>query len=134
MRRMFGDASKGHPMRVSLHLATSFDAAWESVILPWFEAIAPRAVEEPSPVAVITPFRSHAHLLRSKLLARDISLLGVRFLVPSRLREFLQNAETARVPLREHLRLLLSSAAEQCAADFQSKDKIDDFQIAKAVA
>src|SRR5947209_9476488 len=120
MRRMFGDASKGHPMRVSLHLATSFDAAWESVILPWFEAIAPRAVEEPSPVAVITPFRSHAHLLRSKLLARDISLLGVRFLVPAQLREILLRNSNLTIPLREHLRLLLAIAADEIAAKIET--------------
>lgn len=138
MKRMSGDASKGfssiRPMRVSLHLSTSFDAAWESVFLPWFEAVTHRAFEEPASVAVITPFRTHAHLLRSRLLAHNISLLGVRFLVPAGLREFLQSAGTARAPIREHLRLLLSSAAEQCAVDFQSKDETDDFQIAKAVA
>src|ERR1700688_1531533 len=105
MKRMSGDASKGfssiRPMRVSLHLSTSFDAAWESVFLPWFEAVTHRAFEEPASVAAITPFRSHAHLLRSRLLAHNISLLGVRFLVPAGLREFLQSAGTARAPIRE---------------------------------
>ena len=100
---MSGDANDGrssiHRMRVSLYLVTSFDSAWESVFLPWFAAIAPRAVEEAVPVAVVAPFRGHAHLLRSRLLAHDISLLGVRFLVPAQLREFLQTAEMPHVPL-----------------------------------
>ena len=74
-------------MRVSLHLATSFDAAWEHVLLPWFEKVALQAFEQTAPVAVVTPFRSHAQLLRGKLLAHGISLLGVRFLVPAQLRE-----------------------------------------------
>ena len=121
-------------MQVSLHLAGSFDAAWKHVLLPWFEAVAARAPENRGATVVIVPFRSHTQLLRSELLARNISLLGVRFLVPARLREFLQSAATPRVPMREDLRLLLSSAAEQCAVDFQSKDRTDDFQIATAVA
>jgi PD-(D/E)XK nuclease superfamily len=120
-------------MQVSLHLAGSFDAAWKHVLLPWFEAVTARAPENRGATVVGVPFRSHAHLLRSELLDRDISLLGVRFLVPARLREFLQSA-TPRVPMREHLRLLLSSAAERCAVHFKSEDKIDDFQVAKAVA
>jgi hypothetical protein len=123
-----------HAMPASLYIATSFDAAWETLILPWFKTVAARAPENGRATAVVTPFRSHAHLLRSKLLASGISLLGVHFLVPAQLREFLQRGGTPPVPLREHLRLLLACAAEECAVDFQSDDNSDDFQIAKAVA
>src|SRR6266571_7734499 len=135
MRRMSGDASEGHPMRVSLHLSTSFDAAWESVILPWFEAIAPRAVEAPSPVAVITPFRSHAHLLRSRLLAYNpatAGLLGVRFLVPAQLREILLRDSGLNIPLREHLRLLLAIAADEIASEIENDQSA--YLIARSVA
>jgi hypothetical protein len=118
-------------MRVSLHLATSFDAAWESVFLPWFEAVAPRAIEETTLVAVVTPFRSHAHLLRSRLLAHGISLLGVRFLVPAQLREFLLRDSGLRIPLREDLRLLLAIAAEEIAANIESDQS--GYLIAKSV-
>ena len=132
---MSGDASKGfnsiRPMRVSLHLTSSFDAAWETVFLPWFEAVARRA-EEPAPVAVVTPFRSHAHLLRSKLLAHDISLLGVRFLVPAQLREILLRDSGLKIPLREHLRLLLTIAAEEIAAKIESDQS--GYLIARSVA
>jgi len=135
---MSGDANDGrssiHRMRVSLYLVTSFDSAWESVFLPWFAAIAPRAVEEAVPVAVVAPFRSHAHLLRNRLLAHDISLLGVRFLVPAQLREFLQTAEMPHVPLRENLRLLLSVAADRCASDSERDHKIDNALVARSVA
>ena len=133
---MSGDASEGfssiRPTRVSLHLATSFDAAWESVFLPWFEAVALRAVGEPAPVAVVTPFRSHAHLLRSRLLAHDISLLGVRFLVPAQLREILLRNSGLNIPLREHLRLLLAIAAEEIAAKIESDQS--GHLIARSVA
>src|SRR5437899_9139466 len=93
--------------RVSLSIGQSFAEAWERVLFPWFEAVVPRAVGEPAPVAVVTPFRSHAHLLRSRLLAHGISLLGVRFLVPAQLREILLRNSGLNIPLREHLRLIL---------------------------
>jgi hypothetical protein len=119
-------------MRVSLHLATSFDAAWENVFLPWFEAVTPHAVEEPAPVAVVTPFRSHAHLLRSKLLAHGISLLDVRFLVPAQLREILLRNSGLNIPLREHLRLLLAIAAEEIAAKIEGDQS--GYLITRSVA
>jgi hypothetical protein len=121
-------------MRVSLYLANSFDAAWESVILPWFERVAPHAFEETAWVAVVTPFRSHAQLLRGKLLARGISLLGVRFLVPAQLREVLLRGSRLNVPLREHLRLLLSVAADECAERFEADNQIDHALVASSVA
>ena len=119
-------------MRVSLHLATSFDAAWEDVLLPWFESVAPHASEQTDPVAVVTPFRSHAQLLRGKLLAHGISLLGVRFLVPAQLRDFLLRNSGLKLPLREHLRLLLAIAAKEFAANIESQQP--DSLIARAVA
>src|SRR5215813_3354846 len=119
-------------MRVSLHLATSFDAAWENVLLPWFENMAPHAFEQSVPVAVVTPFRNHAQLLRSKLLAQGISLLGLRFLVPAQLREFLLRGSGLKLPLREHLRLLLGIAAEEFAANIDSEQP--DSLIARAAA
>src|SRR5882724_1749025 len=118
-------------MRVSLRLATSFDAGWENVLLPWFER-APQAFEQTAPVAVVTPFRSHAQLLRGKLLAHGISLLGVRFLVPAQLREFLLRDSVLKFPLREHLRLLLAIAAEEFAANID-REQLDSL-IASAVA
>jgi PD-(D/E)XK nuclease superfamily len=119
-------------MRVSLHLANSFDAAWENVLLPWFESVAPHAFEQTAPVAVVTPFRSHAQLLRGTLLNHGISLLGVRFLVPAQLREFLLRDSGLKLPLREHLRLLLAITAEEFAADIDSQQP--DSLIARAVA
>src|SRR5215831_17012719 len=102
--------------RVALHISTSFQTAWDNVLLPWFETAAPHAFEEPGTVAVITPFRSHAYLLRSRLLARGISLLGVRFLSTAQLRELLLRGSGLNLPLREHLRLLFAIAAEKLTA------------------
>src|SRR6476660_2713374 len=119
-------------MRVSLHLATSFDAAWENVLLPWFEKVAPQAFARGAAVAVATPFRSHAQFLRDKLLAHGISLLNVRFLVPAQLRELLLRDSGLKLPLREHLRLLLAIAAEESAANIDRQQPAS--LIARAVA
>src|SRR5712691_9909015 len=131
-------------MPVSLHIVASPDASWEQVIRPWFHAAARSAVTDQLPACVLVPERSHAQQLRARLAHAGISLLGVRFFVPAQLREFLQTDATPRVPLREHLRLLLTAVAEQCASEFEASRKIDppqdgfavanSFQIAKAVA
>jgi len=118
-------------MRASLYLTTSFDAAWQHVFLPWFEAAAPHALEQAAPVAVVTPFRSHAHFFRSRLLAHGVSLLGVRFLAPAQLREFLQRGSGLNLPLREHLRLLFAIAAEELAAKIVSAQT--GYLVAKSV-
>jgi hypothetical protein len=131
MARQIGKSSKT-PGRVSLYIGGSFEAAWENLLLPWFEAAAPRAFEQAVPVAVVTPFRSHAHLLRSKLLAQGISLLDVRFLVPAQLREILLRDSGLKIPLREHLRLLLASAAEEIAAKVESDQS--GYLIARSVS
>jgi hypothetical protein len=119
-------------MCVSLHLSTAFDAAWDNVLLPWFETAAPQASDKSTPVAVVTPFRSHAQLLRSKLLARGVSLLGIRFLLPAQLRELLLRGSGLSLPLREHLRLLLATAAEEIAANIDSEQS--ESLIARSVA
>lgn len=119
-------------MRVSLHLATSFDAGSENVVLPWFEDAISRGFNHADPIAVVTPFRSHAQLLRQKLLARGTSVLGVRFLSPAQLRELLLRGTGLRLPLREHLRLLLAIAAQEVAANIDGKQSHP--LIARAVA
>jgi hypothetical protein len=120
--------------QVSLYIGSSLDVAWEKVLLPWFEASSRCAITDEQPVCVVVPHRSHAQNLRARLAEAGVSLLGVRFFVPGQLREFFQAAGALRVPLREHLRLLLAISAERCASDFEAAGKIDNIQIAKAVA
>jgi hypothetical protein len=114
---------------VSLYIGASFAGAWESVVLPWFELAAATALTQNKPVVVVTPSAADAMFLRYKLLERGISLLGVKFLMPAQLREMILQ-DGAPIPLREHLRLLLSIAAEECA-DSQDAPLV---AIAKSVA
>jgi len=118
--------------RVALHIGISFQTAWDNVLLPWFETATPRAFKSRGTVAVITPFRSLAYLLRSRLLARGISLLGVKFLSPAKLRELLLRGSGLNLPLREHLCLLFAIAAEKLTATIDSGQPGD--LVAKSVA
>jgi hypothetical protein len=137
MTRKVCEESKTSP-QVSLYLGASGQAAWENVLLPWFESVATRAFEDREPVAVVTPLGSHSAFLRQQLLEHHVSLLGVKFLSPPQLREILLRDSQAKLPLREHLRLLLSIAAEECftrAGQSEEAERNVDFaKIAKSVA
>lgn len=121
---------------VNLYLGSSFAGAWENVLSPWLDSVA-RLPPASAPNAVVTPSRSLAYLLRSKLLARGISILGLEFLSPAQLREKLGRGQLS-LALREHLRLLLAIAAERIAA--RAEENADEgaprseFLIAKSIA
>lgn len=99
---------------VSLHLGASVAAARENVLLPWFEAARGASWRQREPTLVVVPWRNYAYGIKALLLERGMSFLGVRFVSPAELRELLSAKSGVRLPLREHLRLLLSIAAEEC--------------------
>ena len=123
--------AESHSAHVSLHIGVSPEAAWENVVRHWFEKIAARALKDQQPAAVVTASRSQAYFFRSRLLAEGKSLLAVKFLSPSQLREQLLRRYDLQVPLREHLRLLLAVTAEQFAS---KSDHDETVLIAKSVA
>ena len=100
--------------RVSLHIGSSPTDAWQQIIRPWFETVGPAAALTERLVAVVTPFRSHAYRIKRLLLDYGMSLLGIRFVSPAELRELLAARTGSCLALREHLRLILSVAAEEC--------------------
>ena len=125
--------------RVSLHIGHSFDDAWSEVIRQWFESVALAAQSTERLVAVVTPFRSNAYAIKQRLLDCGMSLLGIRFISPAELRELLAERTKSCLALREHLRLLLSIAAEECMElpedpALRGKRMLDaDFLAAKSV-
>ena len=129
-----GFDSLGNNRRVSIHIGASFVDAWERLLLPWFETLAGSPLA-PEPSAVVTPSRSHAYLLRSRLLARGISIVGIKFLSPAQLREALFG-EKRNIPLREHLRLLLAIAAEKVVNESMGNesDREAHMLVAESVA
>jgi len=120
----------GSAQRVSLFLSASPEAAWESVVRPWFENMATHSLRREQPVAVVTASRSQAYFFRSRLLADGKSLLGVIFLSAPQLREFLLRGRNLNIPLREHLRLFLAIAAEELANGSDSEAAL----VAKSIA
>ncbi len=133
------DEARPDSRTVSLHIGSSFPAAWENVLSPWFQSAARGAWQQQKPTLVVVPFRSHAYAMKGALLDRGVSLLGLRFVSPAELRELLSSKSETRLPLREHLRLLLSIAAEECmklpedAALREKRMAKPDFLAAKSV-
>jgi hypothetical protein len=105
-------------MTVSLYTSALASTAHDAVFLPWLRRVAVLAPGSPNSVAVVVPQRSDAYYLKSLALASGIGLWGVHFLTPSNLRDRLSDhlSLKRRIPLREHLRLLLATAAERAAA------------------
>ena len=126
--------------QVSLHTGASFHAAWETVLLPWFQAAGRVSWQQRQPTLVAVPFRSQAYAIKGLLLDREVSLLGIRFVSPAELRELLAARSEMHLALREHLRLLLSIAAEKCMklpedSALREKRMLEaDFLAAKSVA
>ncbi|MDB6172964.1 MAG: hypothetical protein JWL59_2275 [Chthoniobacteraceae bacterium] len=82
--------------------------------MPWQQRASETAWRQRKPTLVIVPFRSDAYLFKTRLLEEGLHGLGVQFMTPSELREDLikRMALRQRIPLREHLQLLLAVAAE----------------------
>ncbi len=104
-------------MKVSLHTTADPAAAHAAAFLPWLKNAAGAAWRDRRSTAVLIPFRSDAYFLKALALSSGLDLLGVHFLTPGELRDRLarQLGVAARVPLREHLHLLLAIAAERIA-------------------
>src|SRR5438552_3122943 len=125
---------------VRLHIGASVAAARENVLLPWFQTAARVSWQQQKPTLVVVPFRSHAYSIKGLLLDCGVSLLGIRFVSPPELRELLSSKSEMRLPLREHLRVLLSIAAEECMelpedSALREKRTLEaDFLAAKSVA
>src|SRR6266566_8210312 len=125
---------------VLLYIGASVAAARENVLLPWFQTAARVSWQQQKATLVVVPFRSHAYSIKGLLLDCGVSLLGIRFVSPPELRELLSSKSEMRLALREHLRLLLSIAAEECMrlpedpALLEKRMLEADFLAAKSVA
>lgn len=110
-------------MPVFLHTSALAAMAHEAVFIPWLEKAAVQAPSSAQLTAVLVPHRADAYFLKSLALSRRIGLWNLRFLTPSDLRDQLagQLSPMAQPPLREHLRLILATAAERLAAPLHAK-------------
>ena len=104
-------------MPVFLHTSALAPTAHETLFVPWLERAAAPAATSARLTAVLVPHRADAYYLKSLALSRGTGLWNLRFLTPSDLRDHLARhlPATAQSTLREHLRLLLATAAERLA-------------------
>ncbi len=119
--------------KTALRIAPSSRDAWDGAIRSWFEETLPVSWKQTLPSLVVVPTRSHAHALKARLLQDAQSHLGIQFATPAGLRDLLTGASDRRLPLREHLRLLLAIAAEETLRESTEKESNANDLAAKAV-
>ncbi len=100
---------------LALRLVDSPRDAWESAVAPWCDRVLPESWKRKLPTVIVVPTRSHANALKSGLLERRQSHLGLHFLTPPGLRELLAPERNRHSAAPEILRLLLALAAEESA-------------------
>lgn len=101
-------------MSVQLFSASTFAPFWDQPFLPWARQASARVVHGEGRSLVIVPCRSDTYWLKTRLLETGTPNVGIDFVTPAELRDLLAKhlGVSARMPLREHLHLLLSMAAE----------------------
>src|SRR5437867_768116 len=116
--------------RPVLLVAPSVQEAWDDAIAPWFERIVPGTWKNPLPSLVVVPTRGHINDLKTRLIAKGCSHLGLQFVTPAGLRALLARDDVTPPVQREHLRLLLAIAANE----MEGRPNESEALAAKAVA
>lgn len=101
-------------MSVHLFSASTFAPFWDQPFLPWARQASARVLRGEGRALAIMPSRSDTYWLKTRLLETGTPNVGIDFVTPAELRDLLAKGlgVRARMPLREHLHLLLSMAAE----------------------
>jgi hypothetical protein len=116
--------------RPVLLVAPSVQEAWDDAIAPWFERIVPEAWKNPLPSLVVVPTRGHINDLKTRLIAKGCSHLGLQFVTPASLRALLARDDATPPAKPECLRLLLAIAANE----MEGRPNESEALAAKAVA
>jgi hypothetical protein len=116
--------------RPVLLVVPSVREAWHDAIAPWFERVVPGAWKHTLPSLVVVPTRGHVNDLKTRLIAKRSSYLGLRFVTPASLRVLLALGDAAPSRELEHLRLLLAIAA----SEMENRPNDSEALAAKAVA
>ena len=109
------------PQAVALSLVESSREAWDNVIAPWCERVAPNCWKRDLPAIVIVPTRGHANALKERILRRGLSHFGLHFVTPIGLREMLASDDEMPAAKPEDLRLLLAIAASETPDELTAK-------------
>src|ERR1700747_2411724 len=99
--------------RPVLLVVPSLRQAWEDAIAPWFDQVLPGAWQRELPSLVVVPTRGQANDIKTRLVAKGSSHLGLQFVTPSSLRALLARDDATPTAQPELLRLLLAIAASE---------------------
>jgi len=93
----------------------NWGVAWREGFIPWLREHAPQAWRDAGASVVVLPTKTDTYHAKKLALEEGISPLALHFVTPPELRQLLQRelGVVRTHPLREHLRLLLSIAAEE---------------------
>src|SRR5213595_708417 len=116
--------------RPVLLVAPSLHEAWDDAIAPWFDQVLPGAWQRELPALVVVPTRGQANDLKTRLIAKGSSHLGLQFVTPSSLRALLTRDDATPTAEPEHLRLLLAIAT----SEMENRPNESEALAAKAVA
>jgi hypothetical protein len=116
--------------RPVLLVAPSVQEARDDAIGPWFERIVPGAWKNLLPSLVVVPTRGHINDLKTRLIAKGCSHLGLQFVTPASLRALLARDDATPPAKPECLRLLLAIAANE----MEGRPNESEALAAKAVA
>ena len=114
----------------NLLVVPSAPDAWDDAIAPWFDQVLPEAWKRAWPTLVVVPTRGQANDLKSRLIAKGCSHLGLQFVTPAGLGALLARDDTTPRTEPEHLRLLLAIAA----GEIKERPNEPEALAAKAVA
>src|SRR5437867_2181038 len=120
--------------RPVLLVVPSLREAWDDVIAPWFDQVLPETWKRALPSLVVVPTRGQANDLKTRLIAKGSSHLGLRFVTPSSLRALLARDDATPAADPEHLRLLLAIAASEMEDRPNESEAIAAKSVARAPA
>ena len=120
--------------RVSLYISSSFASAWEPVLLPWLERVLPGTWERELRSLVVVPTRGQAHDLKSRLIAKGVSHLGLQVVTPAGLNALLARGEPCPPSEPAHLRLLLAIAASEMENQSNESERLAAKAVSRAPA
>lgn len=120
--------------RPVLFVVPSLRDAWDEAIAPWFERVMPGAWQHRSPSLVIVPTRGQANDLKTRLIAKGSSYLGLHFVTPSILRVLLARDDPTPPADSEHLRLILAIAASEMEDGPDESEALAAKAVARAPA
>jgi hypothetical protein len=120
--------------RPVLLVAPSVREAWDDAIAPWFERVLPGAWKHPLPSLVVVPTRGHVNDLKTRLIAKGFSHLGLQFVTPASLRALLARDDATPPAKPEHLRMLLAIAANEMEGRANESEALAAKAVARAPA